>query len=561
MTKRVTSPFFIGIGIFTLIFLFQFRSLIAHLSEPLSLSHGDSYLVMFILRSTMDSILSGNWTQISTLPMFYGNAHSLFFTEHHLLQSIISIPLYLISSNIFVTYYTLALFSLWISGVVVYAFLWKRIQLMVPALFGAIVFSLNPFIMARFPDHMLLSTGVFLILMLYSFEEVIRTGSKKQTFLMFLWASLQLVASSTHYSVFLSVIAPLYIVIRLVQEKQIAKFKNSATGWGILLFLLVLTIQWRAYAPVYAQSQGGRSIEESVTFSDNPSDWLFTAPNSLIYGTLKEKASEAMPSVVRVGVESEQNMFPGSIVMLLFVLSFWLVRSGVWIPSMVVTLCSFILSLGPNGIFYTLIYRINPLFSLVRVPARFGMFVFLGLSLVASFVLAELIRKKYKQGMVIAILCTLLLLIEYSVKPYDFLTITPETKEFYQHVRASDSRVILDLPVMNALPPGAPEFRIEDADARYLLWALYHTKTLYNGYSGVIPQSFRKLAAQFAIRFPTLSSIKRLESEGVDGIILHRDEWANPQEFDRIRGALLEMGYKEYAHTPELSYIRLQRFE
>ena len=151
-----------------------------------------------------------------------------------------------------------------------------------------------------------------------------------------------------------------------------------------------------------------------------------------------------------------------------------------------------------------------------------------------------------------------MLLVEYSIKPYEFLPIDVQTRSFYEKVRESGTKVLVDLPLGNRLPPGAPGSRLEDLDARYLLWSLYHGKPLLNGYSGYMPESYLRGNASLSVRFPTGDKVNMLRETGVDGIISHKDEWEDPRSFDDVSQGLEELGARLQFQTESLRYYQIR---
>jgi hypothetical protein len=115
-----------GIGvavIFFLTFLF-FSSFVRYMSYPLELSHGDAFLVNFILNHYVEIFTTGNWSSLSTLPMFYGFPHSLFFTEFYPVHGVVAFILSFFTPNIFLISNVFILATVLFSTVSMYTFCW-----------------------------------------------------------------------------------------------------------------------------------------------------------------------------------------------------------------------------------------------------------------------------------------------------------------------------------------------------------------------------------------------------------------------------------------------------
>jgi hypothetical protein len=209
---------------------------------------------------------------------------------------------------------------------------------------------------------------------------------------------------------------------------------------------------------------------------------------------------------------------------------------------------------------YRLAYLIDPLLSYLRTAARFGVFVFFFLGLISSLTLAEIAKKVgVRRYIMLSFIILAILLIEYMNKPLAFTEIDQRTKDFYSLLnKQKQIEVIVDLPIANLISYSYPQARAEDFDAHYLLWAtVLHDKILFNGYTGFLPQEYYKRGAYLSINFPTREKLKKLREWGVDGIVLHRDEFNDPSEFERVKSDLRKRGVKQVASTDDLALFDL----
>lgn len=377
-------------------------SLVFNIDKPLSLLHGDAFLVNFILKHWMDVIYSGRWGSLATLPMFYGFTGSLFYTDHHLIQVLVALPFFIATKNIITTSNLVIVTTVVLSLVSMYLFTWYMTSNKIASVLASIVFVLNPFIMARFPDQLILFSLQWISLIFLFFERSLKKPTNANLFFFFFFLSIQLL-SSLYYSVFLTAILPLYAGIRLVQEKPVfGKFLGIGAALGFTLFTVTSALSAWFYYGVFSKYPIGRTLEGTVVYSARVSDWFFTSEFNLLYGGLKEKFEQLFPNVVRRGIYSEQNLFWGVVPIVLFVISFRLLRKSLykklWAASLVVLVVSLLLSLGPEIILsdrlqfpgpYRLLYFINPLFHFLRTPARFGVFTFFFLSLIIGLTWTE----------------------------------------------------------------------------------------------------------------------------------------------------------------------------
>jgi hypothetical protein len=147
---------------------------------------------------------------------------------------------------------------------------------------------------------------------------------------------------------------------------------------------------------------------------------------------------------------------------------------------------------------YTAFYNFVPGFDGLRVPARYGMIVTLGLAALTSLGLSAIDRRR---GQPLSLLAAALIVAEAWAVP---IPINQNSPDYAQAglaplpplaVRAGDAppvyRFIAALPpssVILELPLGEPAF-----DVRYMWYSTLHWRRLVNGYSGGAPLRYEFL--------------------------------------------------------------------
>lgn len=513
--------------------------LIFNINKPLGFLHNDAFLVNFILNSHFNNFASGNWGSIVNLPMVAGFNNPLFYTDHHLLPAIIGFPIWLITKNtIFVSNF-LVIVTVYISLLSTYFFLNYLTKTTIPSVIGAIIFVLNPFIFGRFPDQFMLISLQYIPFVFLCFEKYLQNKNSKSAILFFISLILQLIGSSLNYTAFLTVILPIYAAIRIFQEKvKLKSLLNLGFLLGSIIFVLSILIVSIPYINFYQENPIARSLDESRVYSAIPSDYFFAPPNNLVYGNLKEKFEIFLPKIVRYGVYSEHNLFPGLAVLALALVGVFYYKSlnkKYLLSFFVLIIFSLWASFGPDGFLYLIIYKVDPLLSFVRTPARLAVFVFLGLSVVVAFVLCK-VEKKIGKWIFLFIP---LILFEYWNKPLTYLNLNNNERSFFEKISNQSPNIILHLPIGNDLPPSSKSARSIDYDAHYLLYSvLFDYKKTYNGYSGFLPSKYYDQARSLSINFPTKAKIEELKKSGVDIVVLHKKEFNDYQEYERISKTL-----------------------
>ena len=401
------------------------------------MSHGDAYQSYFILKHYMDVVFSGNWQDLTTLPMLYGFKDSLFLNEHYLFHAFMVLPLYLLTKNIIFSVNLMTVLIIVFNFLAMYVFSFYLTKRVLPAVLAGTIFTLGPYVFARFPDHLLLITLFWIPLIFLFFEKSLKDPNGKNSFLFFLMLTGQSL-SSIYYSVFLTVILPIYIIIRFVQTKvSVRRFLNWGTFIGAAILILVVAVTALAYYPTLSSDKIDRSPDAKVNFSAHLTDWLFMPPNNLVYGGVKEHIAQIIPLWVDVGIASEHNLFVGLVPISILIASFWILRKSsnrrrYWLFLGLLFL-SFLLSLGweiyvNNNIRipgpYILFNFVDPLLTYTRVTARFAVFVVFFLALIVGLTFAHFPEKVTpKKVLVIQIFVLGLMVIEYWNQPLRFYQI------------------------------------------------------------------------------------------------------------------------------------------
>lgn len=563
MNKRAIL---LGIIIGIIIVCIFFWSFIFHLNKPLSLKYGDELQVDFILKNNMDTILSGKLSDLPNLPMFYGFNNSLFYSNHFILQSISAIPIYLLTDrNIFLTFNLYVLITAFASFFSMYLFLLYLTKKPTSSIIGSIIFTLNPFIINAVPDSLELFTLIWTPLVFLFFERALDNKDSRSCFLFFLFLGFRLLSTFYYFS-FLTVILPIYAVVRFIQKKSKLEFWfNKGTFLGLSLLIIIFAIKAYLYFQAGTEISFERDLSSMAKFySPYIANWFFMPPRNILYGQIGEKVWQEAPAFFSVNGIDNLSFFWGFIPLILFIMSFRIFKNhknrNYWLICTGLLILSLIFSFGPKiqitsylnlpGL-YTLLYKINPLFLPLRVPARFAMMVFFFLAIVISITLKEIMTKMNKKmSIVLAIILVCAILFEYWVKPFEFTRISDQRKKFYLFLKNQKHiKVIVDLPIGNRLGSYNQYSRTETLDSHYLFWQMLHGKKILNGYSSYLPERYVIRANFLSDGFPTKEKIELLRNWKVDAIILHKDEFIFPEHFSNIKSGLENLGFTSIAKT------------
>ncbi len=146
---------------------------------------------------------------------------------------------------------------------------------------------------------------------------------------------------------------------------------------------------------------------------------------------------------------------------------------------------------------YLPLYLFVPGFEGLRVPARYGMLVFLMLAVLGGYALARLAGRG-RAGVAAVLACGLLFLVEGNALPFPTNRIdaepgyaTPEPLDPVPAIYESYARLPPDAVVLE-LPIGSPGY-----DLRSVYYSRLHHRRLINGYSGMFPDWYGSVVAAF----------------------------------------------------------------
>ncbi|MCX6793781.1 MAG: hypothetical protein NTY06_01615 [Candidatus Gottesmanbacteria bacterium] len=371
----------------------------------------------------------------------------------------------------------------------------------------------------------------------------IREGKYKNLLLLFTWYALS-IASSVYFGVFLLPLALVTIVSEFIgQTKTIAaRIKTSLVfvipAVLILIILLFPYIRLKAEYPTIK-----RPLIDTVSHSATLTDYVSVLSTSWLTDIGFPKNT------------NEHALYPTFTLMILAILSFVLTDKKdrkVLFSFMLIAITALILSFGPyqdiivgpvklleGHMPYYYLYQMFSLFRSVRVPARFSIFVVLGLVVAAAYTLARILKNtRYRH---ISIIILLLFLAEVwqigtpsvsiplqnSLPPvYSFLTNIP------------DDSVIVELPIRlesegltmeDQLLRQYSQVTEQDTfalEAYRTYFSSFHGKRILNGYSGYFPNVYHDHIRALST-FPTTESLTMLRKVHVRYILIHAAQYVS----------------------------------
>lgn len=346
--------------------------------------------------------------------------------------------------------------------------------------------------------------------------------------------------TNLHWLAFGSAAAVVCIVIAGVAERgQRTRFWRAAAVAvvaGGLLVAPLLYPYWRARQIYGMRGDAG----ETTHYSAHLSDWARVSLHNRLYA----------PRLGDPAVDPERWSFPGLLAPLLAIPGVFVLfrrsRAAALIGIALVVL-GVAASIGLHGPLGRFLFEFVPLFKGIRVPARWSMITYLGLSILASGGALLLVQRRAA-----TLFVTALLLLELRAAPLRWYLGTSEPSAVHAWLARQRFRgAVVELP-------------LEQSSAYwYLFQQTVHRRPLINGVSGFAPPDY--VAMEQAWRATPIPDtlLDTFRGRGAALVIIHRDrlgsrggiveEWVRRQV---ARGAVLPLqtaGVTTVYATPEAS--------
>jgi len=168
-----------------------------------------------------------------------------------------------------------------------------------------------------------------------------------------------------------------------------------AIAVAAVVAILLVTPAFLPYAALQREGGFRRELKDAVQYSASWSDYL--ASSSYAHAWMLRH----LPAWTDVS-------FPGFVITLFGVVGAWIAardrRRELLLIYGGLALLAFWASFGPTGVLYSALYDVVPMFTWMRAPARFGLIVGFGLSVLAGVAISAWLRQVRRPGVVTAVL-------------------------------------------------------------------------------------------------------------------------------------------------------------
>lgn len=541
---KISNVLLLGIGTsvsFVVLFLYPF---IRAIDKPFG-SHDDVDQAMFVVANGYEKFSKLDFTHLYDSRMYYPNRQTITSGNSMLLASVLGMPVYMISKNAVLSFNATIVLNFFLSFLAMYILAYYLTKNVGAASVAGLVYAYNPYVSAHFLNIEL--NVLFLLPLLFLASELfVRTGKMRYGLMVIVFFTMQ-VYSSPYYAFFAGMCLPVYTAIRA--RSLHVKLHRLFQGRMVFLAVALVGLVYISLMPYLSFRQsGGLQPDREFTqaLSAELPDYLSTSPANRLYGwIIQTPFFSSLRSPYAAVHPTEHSLFPGITTLVLLCIAigmFWNRKFAAGDRSILagfiaVMGLAFVLSFGLYGP-YTLLYSLVPLVSAFRAVSRFGVMVFLSLSVVGAFVMSKI--RIYAVIMVL-----MLLTAEFSFQLPRPVVIDPGITQFYSWLRRQPTvHVIVELPMVNNLPD-VNLVRSPSMDTQYLLYGIYHDKYIVNGYNSFIPQGLIDFGNQLSINFPTEVKLQTLRSMGVDTVIIHLEEYRNPLVGKDLVSKLQQLNLKQ----------------
>jgi hypothetical protein len=231
--------------------------------------------------------------------------------------------------------------------------------------------------------------------------------------------------------------------------------------------------------------------------------------------------------LIRTWIDPELWLFPGGLVIVLTVIALMVGwrhgRRRFTVIAIVFIAIGFLGSLGAHAFFHRFLYTYVPGFQAIRVPARWAMIAYLGMSMTVAIATAGLDRGRRW----IAVVICALFVMELDAAPIRWFLANPEPPPVYRWLAGLPMhRAIVELPIAYF-----------DSEYVYMYRATAHHHRIINGASGFSPPVYQSLV-ELAKQKPVSDELAfKLRGAGAELAIVHGDG-ATPELRDWLRRQL-----------------------
>lgn len=509
----------IGTAILILATIAFFWPIISHIATYSP--GGDAMFNAWEMRRNQNCLLGNNCPDYTDANIFYPNKDTMLYSETQLSAGVVTLPLYWLSDSPILAYNILTIVLFFLSGWFMYLlakYLSKGNEYI--SILSGLIFAFAPLKMAAIFHLQNLSICILPLAVLFILQYF---DKRAKGYLIGLFVSLLYVffaswVQMVFVGVALGILLLGYLIFKLSTVRQIAM-----VALAIVLAAATTLPLAREYMRFSKETNATFSIQQQITYSSDVKDY-FTPYDGTVLGKVYYKLN---PVSQRNAYNTDSFSYHGLVLYAVFIFIVSTALFGIRKrkkaltkreDALVYTLAAivvvgFIASLGPVlklyghttyqfgheitayiPMPYILIDKFVPQLSFIRAIGRISVITLFALCCLLALLPTYLNRFKLASKLRLAIFTAvgLFILIELMpvhqvpmlIRPYTMNWSVPDVYRFVKEKPEINNIVLLN---PNYDYPDAP---LPIARAEQVLWAGYHNKNIFNGYSGYEPTNY-----------------------------------------------------------------------
>jgi hypothetical protein len=556
MRKRKADLFVVGI--FVVLTLLMTYPTVCHMGSGVK-DLGDPLLNTWIMAWNANKILSLDIDDYFDANIFYPHKRTLAYSEHLFTQTLIALPLLLITHNPIFAYNFCLLFSFLTSGLGMFFLARYLTRSYYAGIVAGIIFAFSPFMFAHLGHMQIIAAGGIPLAFLF-LHKFFASERYKHLLLFTLFFLLQILANG-YYAMYLSLFVGLYMLFYMVAEKR---YLDWRFWMKMAIFVFIVIAVAGPFLQQYILVRNEMGFVRRITSYASAKSFLATSPLNRIYGGITARFTKI-----------EGQLFPGALAFVLGIIGLLgaagksqirkpHVKKHIWVYLSILIL-SVSFTFGPHGP-YVLLYRYVPGFDGIRVASRFNIMVMFSLAVLAAFgiraVLASLrLRKRY--SCLLAIFLSSVLLVEYASFPIPVkrVLVKEDIPEVYKWLAVQkEDLALIELPL-----PKRGE-RVGRIECPRMHHSTYYWKKMVNGYSGFFPPLYNELRKRWQ-NLTLENNIRDLKRLGVRYMVVHSDQMEK-EELEVLLSAMRKLkkdvrfvNKLEEVYVYELIYSTQEKYE
>lgn len=515
--------YWIGTVVILLATLVFFWPLVMHINSYSE--GGDAMFNAWTLARDHHCILQQGCPHYADGNIYFPNKDSMLYSETQLSTALVSLPLHWIDPNPILAYNVMTILSFFLSGWFMYL-LAKRLSSgnELFSILAGLAFAFAP---QRMGVSHLQSLSIFCLPLAVLFILKYFEQAKRWYLAGLLCTLLYLFFASWYQMVFgivaIGVFAGGAVLVRVVRWKTALHI--AAVVAVAAAMTLPLALQYTHFSK---EHDAAFSIGEQVAYSSSVADYVLPYSGTLLGDFFYHHVSGVQVNAYNRDNASYHGLILYAVALAVLIIAFQLRKKGkpqahnyqLVVIFLAVAVVGFIMSLGPllkiGGAYhyaeidgyrlviplpYLAVDLLVPQLSFIRAIGRASVLVLFALCALLALAPVYLQRLKISAGrkkIIIGIIC---LFIFVDVLPAHPMRLLPESYHYNLRIPAVYTFIKTHPDINNIIvlraDPDYPNAPFPTARAEDVLWAGYHNRNIFNGYSGYEPPTYLKDYADF----------------------------------------------------------------